>query len=563
MDTRILLVEHPIDETSFSQAGSALASGDIVAFPTETVYGLGASAFLPESVREIFRLKGRPADNPLIVHLLSAEDLDGVVSSVPPAFRILYEAFSPGPLTFVMPRGNRIPDEVSAGLPTVAVRFPSQPAARALLSAAGVPVVAPSANVSGRPSPTRARHVLDDFAGRIPWVIDDGPCEVGLESTVIDLTCDPIKVLRPGVVTPEAIYEKTGIKVALWEKTAEKNEIVNPPSPGMKYRHYAPKAQVCIVRPGSGRSLVEQFIEMISRDDRHIGLFFSESTWDELRRSAETLPSLLDVYTYEGSSDLTRAARFLFDALRTLDERDVQVIYAEGFDGPDAMAYMDRLTHAAHPSDRDGDDMRCSSVNDGESSSDVSGDDADTMSIDSMETELPSHGDDKEELEFKSGENTDELADSLDAENRHVLFICEGNTCRSPMAEALFNDRYEDTYWRAISAGLSTIPGWPVADHTVQALREFGIEAAGMRSQPVDWDMLEKSRLIITMTTAQRDILRQAAPEFREKIISMADVSERSTDIADPYGETLVSYRRVRDELSESLDDIFRLLEDF
>ena len=198
MDTRVLLVKHPIDESNFDEVGKALASGSVVAFPTETVYGLGASALLPDSVREIFRLKGRPADNPLIVHLLSDEDLEGVVSSVPDVFHVLYEAFSPGPLTYVMPRGERIPDEVTAGLDTVAVRFPSQPAARALLAAANVPVVAPSANVSGRPSPTRAHHVVDDFSGRIPWIVDDGPCDVGLESTVIDLTADPPVLLVAG-----------------------------------------------------------------------------------------------------------------------------------------------------------------------------------------------------------------------------------------------------------------------------------------------------------------------------------------------------------------------------
>ncbi|HHW93392.1 MAG TPA: threonylcarbamoyl-AMP synthase [Clostridiaceae bacterium] len=502
MDTRLLLVEHPIDENLFEEVGKALAGGSVVAFPTETVYGLGASAILPDSVREIFHLKGRPADNPLIVHLLSDKELDGVVSSIPEIFYVLYEAFSPGPLTYVMPRGERIPDEVTAGLDTVAVRFPSQPTARALLAAAKVPVVAPSANVSGRPSPTRARHVIDDFAGRIPWIIDDGPCEVGLESTVIDLTCQPVKILRPGVVTAEAIYEKTGVETVFWKDVALDRVVERPVSPGMKYRHYAPKAKVRVVLPEAPHSLADQLIEMMDEQDNSTGLFLSGSSWDELRRKADVLPSQLHVYTYEGESDLAKASHHLFDALRTLDEQGVDMIYAEGFAGEDAVAYMDRLAHAAAATD-----------------------------------------------------------DCGEREVRRVLFVCHGNTCRSPMAEALFNDRYRDTRWQASSAGLSTFPGWPVSEHTVEVLREFGIDASGMTSKPVNRKMLGEVNVVITMTTFQRVSLQLANPGLQHKIISMADVSERSSDISDPFGETIVSYRRVRDELNDLLDDIYRYLQ--
>ncbi len=504
MDTRILLVEHPIDESLFDEVGKALAGGSVVAFPTETVYGLGASALLPDAVREIFRLKGRPADNPLIVHLLSDEDLEGVVSSVPDVFHDLYEAFSPGPLTYVMPRGEYIPDEVTAGLETVAVRFPSQPAARALFAAAKVPVVAPSANVSGRPSPTRVRHVMDDFFGRIPWIVDDGPCAVGLESTVIDLTREPIRILRPGVVTAEAIFEKTGIKTVFWKEVEESGDVVERPiSPGMKYRHYAPKATVRIVLPERDLSLSDRLIEMIEmiRDrETPIGLFLSESDWKEYRSKTDVLPPALRVYTYEGSSDLAKASHHLFDALRTLDEQGVELIFAEGFEGEDAVAYMDRLMHAS--------------------------------------------------------------AATEGANVRQVLFVCHGNTCRSPMAEALFNDRYRDTGWEAISAGLSAFPGWPVSEHTVEALREFGIDVRGMTSKPVNRRMLNKVSLVVTMTTLQREWLRCAAPALHDKIISISDVSERSHDIADPFGETIASYRRVRDELSDILEELYRFLQE-
>lgn len=501
MDTRMLIVEHPIDERLFEEVGEALATGSVVAFPTETVYGLGASALLPDSIREVFRLKGRPADNPLIVHLLSDEDLDGVVASIPDVFHVLYEAFSPGPLTYVMPRGENIPYEVTAGLETVAVRFPSQPAARALLAAAKVPVVAPSANVSGRPSPTRVRHVLDDFLSRIPWIIDDGPCEVGLESTVIDLTSNPIRILRPGVVTAEMIYEKTGIETVFGKDGAQEGTVEHPASPGMKYRHYAPKASVRVVLPDAGASLSERLLEMMDDPEVPTGIFLSETDWNEFRSKADSLPPSLCVYTYEGASDVVKAGHYLFDALRTLDERNVEMIYAEGFCGDDAVAYMDRLTRAAAE---------------------------------------PGDG----------------------GEKRQVLFVCQGNTCRSPMAEALFNDRFGDTGWRAVSAGLSAFPGWPVSEHTVQVLHEFGIDARGMTSKPFNRRMLSKVDLVVTMTTMQREWLRRAVPEQKEKIISMADVSERSHNIADPYGETIVSYRRVRDELIGILEDLYRYLQE-
>ncbi|HZK29294.1 MAG TPA: L-threonylcarbamoyladenylate synthase [Clostridia bacterium] len=367
MNTEIILVKHPLDPASFRRPGQALASGRIVGFPTETVYGLGASALLPDAVREIFRLKGRPTDNPLIVHLLSAADVNQVAESIPDAFHTLYEAFSPGPLTYVMPRRPDIPDEVTAGLSTVAVRFPSQPAARALLEAAGVPVVAPSANLSGRPSPTRARHVLDDFAGRIPFLIDDGPCEVGLESTVIDLTSDPIRILRPGKITAGNIFEQTGIPVVSWQEKTDKEKNGRPSSPGTKYRHYAPRARVVIVLPGTDATIAEAFLTEIDKERASIGLFLSEETWDAIR---ERLTSQschedwaerekkrqvpLNLYTYEGGRDLTRAMHHLFDALRTLDMRAVDIIYAEGFDGEEATAYMDRLSKAADVSEMTG-----------------------------------------------------------------------------------------------------------------------------------------------------------------------------------------------------------------
>lgn len=493
MDTQVILVKHPLDPESLRPAGRRLLEGGIVAFPTETVYGLGASAFLPQAVREIFRLKGRPADNPLIVHLLSADSLDQVAASIPDLFWPLYETFSPGPLTYILPRGSRIPPEVTAGLETVAVRFPSQEAARALLEMAGVPIVAPSANLSGRPSPTRARHVLDDFAGRIPYVIDDGPSDLGLESTVLDLTVDPPRILRPGEITARTILEKTGIEVLAWQPTPQGEEQISPPSPGLKYRHYAPKTPVSIVLPEGGETIGQAFLEALKGREEAVGLFLSEGTWSAIK---DQLPDQgLDLYTYQGDRDLTAAARHLFDALRALDQGRVSLILAEGFEGEEAAAYMDRLTKAA------------------------------------------------------AGRLVSRL----------ILFVCEGNTCRSPMAEALFNDRYQEGEALAVSAGLSAIAGQLLSDGTAEVLREWGIEAGGRRSRQIRAKMVAEADLILTMTASQRTLLRHLFPEAEDRILAASDFLE-GQDIPDPYGQSLPAYRRVRDQLGSILEAVYEKL---
>ncbi len=488
MKTSVISVQHPMDPEDLRLPGQALARGAIVAFPTETVYGLGASAFLPEAVSEIFRLKGRPADNPLIVHLLSADWLDQVAETVPDLFWLLYEAFSPGPLTFVMPRRSEVPDIVTSGLHTVAVRFPSQQAARALLQAAGVPVVAPSANLSGRPSPTRARHVLDDFAGRIPYVIDDGPCEVGLESTVLDLTADPPRILRPGKITARQIREKTGIEVEGWPDSIAEDQLVHPSSPGMKYRHYAPGARVTIVLPEQGQSIEEAFSARLENSLQPAGLFLSEASWEQIRGN---LP-VMKVYTYQGERGRAGAMHSLFDALRTLDEMGVREIMAEGFEGEEASAYMDRLTKAA--------------------------------------VEPRQH--------------------------RRALFVCEGNTCRSPMAEAIFNDRFAGSGTRASSAGLSVIAGQVMAVQATEALAEWGIELANRPSRQIRARMVREADLIVTMTESQRARLRHFFPDVEARIYAMSDFLE-GIEVSDPYGQAIHAYRRVRDQLGSAMQKIF------
>jgi L-threonylcarbamoyladenylate synthase len=222
-------------------AVDSLKRGIPIAFPTETVYGLGAPLFQEEAVSKVFRIKGRPQDNPLIAHIAELEEVERLAEEIPGSFFVLAKAFWPGPLTFVLKRRKEVPALVSAGHPTIAIRLPSHPIARELIRQVGEPIVAPSANLSGRPSPTCVKDVLEDLDGKIPYIIDGGPCEVGIESTVLSLVGDRPKILRPGKISAEEIEAVLGKKVDL----AQKGDVSL--SPGMKYRHYAPKAKVRLV----------------------------------------------------------------------------------------------------------------------------------------------------------------------------------------------------------------------------------------------------------------------------------------------------------------------------
>lgn len=248
MNTRIYKIKDTDNKKDIDDVGAVLREGGLAAIPTETVYGLAANALNPKAVSEIFKAKGRPQDNPLIVHISEFDEIYPLVSEVPDSAKALAEKFWPGPLTIILPKSDIIPDEVSAGLPTVAVRMPSHPVANRIIKAAGVPLAAPSANSSGLPSPTKAQHVIDDMMGKIDAIVDGGECDVGVESTVITLACEPPRLLRPGGITPEQLESVLG-KIEIDPAVTDKlKEGAVAASPGMKYKHYSPKAEVYIVK---------------------------------------------------------------------------------------------------------------------------------------------------------------------------------------------------------------------------------------------------------------------------------------------------------------------------
>lgn len=328
-------------EEALQFAAGLLKTGKIVAFPTETVYGLGADALNPEAVSQIYEIKMRPADNPLIVHVTGIDQLAELVMEIPDEAAVLAGYFWPGPLTIVLPKKELVPDITTAGLSSVAVRVPSHPLALKLIHAAGVPVAAPSANLSGRPSPTTAEHVLEDLAGRIEAVLDGGPSSVGVESTVISLVSNLPALLRPGGVTLEMLENVLGKKIL--DLTTSGHEIRGiPPAPGMKYRHYAPKAPLYLVEGDEAfqRQQMVSLSEGMIMQGRKVGMLVCEES--------KELFSAPVVKVLGSRREPQVAAERLFRILREMDALKVDAIVAEGFEERGmGRAVINRLRKAA------------------------------------------------------------------------------------------------------------------------------------------------------------------------------------------------------------------------
>ena len=332
METRILKT----DDVSIAEAGRIIRNGGLVAFPTETVYGLGANAYDAAAVKSIYAAKGRPSDNPLIVHIADVSELDGLTREMNENARALIEAFMPGPFTIILKKSGRVPDAVTAGMDTVAIRCPENETARRLIKAAGVPIAAPSANVSGKPSPTTAEHVKDDMRGRIDAIIDGGSCAVGVESTIVDASGDTPILLRPGGITfemirlvaPEAELD-TNILTSLGE--GEK-----PLCPGMKYKHYAPDAAVTVIE-GDMRAVKREIDKRLAENaGRRCGvLTMSDNAYDS-------------AVIIHGGMTNREYARSLFAALREFDRLGIEIVFAE-FESRDGygLAIKNRLYKAA------------------------------------------------------------------------------------------------------------------------------------------------------------------------------------------------------------------------
>lgn len=342
METKVFVArDNYIKDEELKEASAVIRSGGLVAFPTETVYGLGGDATNPEASRKIYAAKGRPSDNPLIVHIADFSQLRNIVAEVPQEAEKLAEAFWPGPLTMILRKNDVIPYETTGGLDTVAIRMPSHPVARAFLQDSGCMIAAPSANTSGRPSPTTAQHVWEDLHGKIEILLDGGPVGIGIESTIVDLSEERPMILRPGFITQEMLSAVLG-DVGVDPGLVSENSKQPPKAPGMRYRHYAPKADLTLVE-GTMEEVISK-INALTREaqamGKSVGVLATEENKD--RYVAD------HVIVIGQRRDEAEIARHLFDVLRQFDDLQVDLIYSESFVAAGVgQAIMNRLLKAA------------------------------------------------------------------------------------------------------------------------------------------------------------------------------------------------------------------------
>ena len=346
MITRILDVSsEPMNMEHIKQASEILRKGGLVAFPTETVYGLGGDATDKEASRKIYAAKGRPSDNPLIVHISQFSQLESISAGLPETAKKLADAFWPGPLTMVVNKNEIIPYETTGGLDTVAVRMPNNPVALALIEESGCMIAAPSANTSGRPSPTKAEHVYEDLSGKIEAILDGGPVDIGLESTIVDLTEDIVTILRPGYINMDMLKEVVGevrMDPGIVYNDKGTTAGARPKAPGMRYKHYAPKGDLTIVA-GSEEAVIATINKMTEEamaKGSKVGIISTSETASKYKAG--------QVLIIGDRADEGSIAHNLYDILRQFDELDVDIIYSESFATPKmGQAIMNRLLKAA------------------------------------------------------------------------------------------------------------------------------------------------------------------------------------------------------------------------
>lgn len=498
-------------------AADIIKSGGNVILPTETVYGLGADAFNAAAVKNIFKAKGRPGDNPLIAHIASIDMLNELAAEIPQAARRLADKFWPGPLTMIFKKRERVPYETTGGLETVAVRMPDNDTARRLIELAQTPIAAPSANLSGKPSPTTFRHCAEDMDGRVDAIIDGGDCRIGVESTVIDLSGDKPVLLRPGDVTAEQLSELLGdIEIVTSVKDGEK-----PKSPGLKYKHYSPEADVVILSGDVNE--VKSFIDRQSKMRKCGMLVFDE--FPEF--GAQEIISL-------GSLKNPQSAMHrLFTALREMDERGVEVIFAPEISEKERWrAIRNRLYRAAG-----GKVLNLS----------------DSAAVSEYEKKVKSNASDSD-----NGMSGDKKIKD-DNRIKKVLFVCTGNTCRSPMAEGIFNSECKKRGISAVaeSAGLFA-DGSAVSRNSEAVMSEIGTDISKHRSRQLTAEMIEKADLVLVMTAAHKLTISSAFPSavVDKKVFTFSEYLGEPSEVPDPFGGDETVYRACRDRLGELISRV-------
>lgn len=459
-------------------AADAIKNGEVVAFPTETVYGLGANALISDSAEKIFKVKGRPSDNPLIVHIADIKDVKDIGIDIPDSFYLLADKFWPGPLTMIVKKSSLIPSSVSAGLDTVGIRMPDNELALYLIKKAGCPVAAPSANISGTVSATEARFVYDDFNGKIPYIIDGGNSKIGLESTVINLTLNPPVILRPGKITYEELKEYIPDITIHSSLKKDSEDIKNPASPGMKYKHYSPSCPVILVR-GNFKDCESYILDHLE-DGETVFAFENQ----------DKLLSLKDSYNLGNPDNLEECAHRVFDYLRDADKKGYSKIYISAVKEKGiGLAIMNRLKKSA-------------------------------------------------------GGNIVDL--------KNVLFVCTGNTCRSPMAEFILKSfNIENLYVK--SRGLYVCCASGMAFNSESALKNNDIPFDNFSSSQLTVGDIEDADIVLTMTEKQKEDILRVTPEFKDKVFTLKE----NGDIKDPFMQSEEIYNETFFEIKNAIEKRF------
>lgn len=482
METRIRKIDkNQIDETIIQEAGEILRSGGLVAFPTETVYGLGADALQEEAARKTYEAKGRPSDNPLIVHIAQKEDLRKIAVNIPAETERLVSRFWPGPLTMIFDKAQCVPYGTTGGLETVAVRMPEDPVARALIRAGGGFVSAPSANTSGRPSPTSADHVKEDLGGKIDMILDGGTVDIGLESTILDMTVSPPMILRPGAITAEMIG-KVITEVSVDETLLGDESETAPKAPGMKYRHYAPKAKLIIAEGDLREEIlaIRQLAYEGCRSGKKIGIIATE----------ETLPFYkYGVVKSIGTRENERTiAHNLYGVLRAFDNEDVELIYSESFalQGM-GKAIMNRLEKAAG------------------------------------------------HLRVSAG------AIVKKQRYRRITFVCGTDTVRAPMAAEILRHHQLKQEYVIDSRGLVVLFPEPVNQKAEAIMKSAQMTLEGHVSRRFGEEDLQEDSLILTIDESQKGKLLSEYGSSGN-IYTLSEFTGEDVRIPDPYGKPLTAY---------------------
>ncbi len=521
---------HP-DQEIIAKCAQVIQKGGLVAFPTETVYGLGASALNPDAVDSVFEAKARPRDNPLIVHVSRLEGVNPLVAQIPPRAKKLMEIFWPGPLTLLFPKSEIVPDVITAGLPNVAIRMPGHPVSQMLIDACGVPLVAPSANQSGRPSPTCARDVLADLEGKVDIILDGGTTDIGVESTVLDVSGDIPIILRPGGITREQIESVLNLKpnaIKLsngYEDTSDAGGL-----PMAKYQHYAPKAAMYLATgtlTQQRRKIIFHGLRLALSGSKPVVLV-SEENAEFYTPFQQVFESLFQVITLGSRQDLSPVAARLYSSLRRAEEMGAQVILSETFSLHGlGLAIANRLEEA------------------------------------SRGNKLPEFKDlaAQQELDLPS-----KPSPGISTEPFKIIMVCTGNTCRSPMAEGLFiklwKEAGEPYPVEVVSRGVTTVPGLPASKEAVQAMKSKGVDISGHLSAPVSSDGLAEADIAITMTQAHKQMLLSKYPAFKNKIVTLSEIVPGviDGDVIDPFGKSRKVYGDTADLLEESLEVLVKRL---